>query len=114
MSDALERAVPVESEICRLCGGRCCQSRLTVLILQRGEDGLFTDLMPVHDDGHRMWVQFDETANGRCPHLADGWVCSIWDRRPANCQAWPYPNTSVSGCPLVAFRQPYGQIRIGL
>ena len=104
----------VESLICELCGGRCCQSPLTVLILNRGDEALFADTMPIHDDGHRQWVQLDEAPNHRCPHLADGWACSIYERRPANCRLWPFANTCVSGCMLVAFRQPYGQIRVGL
>ncbi len=96
-----------EFAVCRLCRGRCCKSQFATLILNRGEETLFDPSM-IMDDGHRQWIHLP------CPHVTEDGACSIYPDRPANCRLWPFENTSVSGCMLVAFRQPFGSMRIGV
>ncbi len=105
---------PQEQKICRMCGGRCCQYPMTQLWLKPGEDALFKDTcLPFHprgDGSGNGFVDFRDSPDKRCPHLRDG-RCSIYRKRPFNCKGWPFLETDIGGCMLVAWRRGFGTVR---
>lgn len=100
----------VENKICKICGGKCCQYPMTKIFLYKDEDKLFEGTgLEVHDTGSRMYVDLQEAPDRRCPHLKDG-RCVIYKKRPYNCQYWPFVETSVTGCMLIAYRRGFGNV----
>jgi Fe-S-cluster containining protein len=101
----------VEQKLCRICGGRCCGAPMGKLFLYKGDAQAFDGKLPIHtqSDGRICWVDLTEGPDRKCPNLVDG-RCSVYRKRPYNCQHWPYANTSVNGCMVIAWRQQFGEV----
>ncbi len=104
----------IEQKICRMCGGRCCQYPMTQLWLKIGEEALFAGTcLPFHqsEPGRGGYVNFEESPDKKCPHLSPEGRCLIYRKRPWNCQHWPFAETELAGCMLIAWQRSFGSVR---
>lgn len=87
---------------------------MTQLWLKPGEAKLFEGTcLPFHpreDNVGHGYVSFEESPDKQCPHLVGG-RCSIYQKRPFNCRGWPFAETDIGGCMLVAWRHGFGTVR---
>lgn len=79
------------TEECIKCGHKCCKfdRHTRVLIDERLGDDMTLEHYEIPVWGEKALRVLKVTEDGKCVYLEDGVGCAIYDRRPAQCVAYP-------------------------